>query len=320
MNNPKILALLTVIFWSFSSTLARLLSFSSPYLLFCLSFASALFIYLTYARTVYKRGLWQKLRQIPVKYFLAGLLGYYAIWVGNTESFLSYDSASETTVLNYTWLVFTVFFSTMIFNRPKKITVRAITGNVGLLLCFLSVYILAVEGRFTSFNFSNTAGLLWGLMGGMAYGLFSAYSANIPRDKRLLFLIAAVSSSLAAMLITAIFRDSSFRESIAAITLYDILYAFALGVLVDAVGYIMWTRSLQRAVATGTAIFKIASIIFLLPLLSLVIVSLVFNEKTIFEPYFLASILLLLAGIAMAQKAEGIAAWIIHPTRGHPRQ
>ncbi|MCF8227370.1 MAG: DMT family transporter [Bacteroidales bacterium] len=310
MKNPKILAILTVIFWSFSSALARLLTFSSPYLLFCFSFAFALVIYLIYAKRIYRQTFWQKLRCIPPKYFLMGILGYYAIWLGNTESFLAYDSASETTVLNYTWLIFTVFFSQLIFNRPKKISGNLIVGNVGVLFCFLSVYVLAVEGRVTTFDFTNIKGLLWGLIGGMAYGLFSAYSSKVPEEDHPLFLIAAVSSSLLAMIITFLVTVESMKQALIQISFLDVFYAFALGVLVDAFGYIMWTRSLQEAVKTGINISKIASIIFLLPLLSLVIVAIAFSEDTIFRQYFLFSILLLLIGMAFSQKAERISSYL----------
>ncbi|MDZ7743254.1 MAG: DMT family transporter [Bacteroidota bacterium] len=309
MKSPQILAALTVVFWSFSSALARLLTFSSPYLLFCFSFAFALIIYLVYARRFYGNKLLTKLKRVPPQYFLVGILGYYAIWLGNTESFLAYNSASETTVLNYTWLIFTVFFSQLIFNRPKKINTNIIVGNVGVLFCFLSVYVLAVEGKVSTFNFSNVEGLLWGLMGGMAYGFFSAYSSKVKEEDQPIFLLAAVSSSLLAMMVTFVITVDSVKEAILQISLSDVFFAFALGVLVDALGYIMWTRALQNAVKLEINISKIASIIFLLPLLSLLIVAIIFKEDTIFRQYFLFSILLLLIGIAFSQKAESISSY-----------
>lgn len=310
MQNPKVLAILTVIFWSFSSTFARLISLSSPYLLFCMSFVFALIIYLAYAGFLYKGDFIRKLKRIPARYFLIGLFGYYAIWVGNTESFLSYNSASETTVLNYTWLIFTVFFSQLFFRPPSSINARFMVGNLGVLFCFLAVYFLAVEGRIGTFDFSNTRGLFWGLAGGMAYGFFSAYSSKIPKEEHPLFLIAAISSSLLAMLATAIFRNDSFAESVLKITAFDVLIAFAMGVLVDAFGYVMWTGSLRQASKLDIDISKVASIIFFLPVLSLVIVSIVFGENTIFKDYFLFSLVFLLSGIFLSQKAELISGFI----------
>ncbi|MCF8234461.1 MAG: DMT family transporter [Bacteroidales bacterium] len=307
MNNPRTLAILTVVFWSFSSTLARMLSFSSPYLLFCLSFLFALVIYLFYAQRTYHKDLIKKLKTIPFRYFVIGLFGYYAIWLGNTESFLSYNSASETTVLNYTWLIFTVVFFQLMFRDQSKKLVALIPAYAGLLLCFISVYMLATGGSTGLFAFRNLHGLLWGLGGGMAYGFFSAYSSRVRKEDHPLFLIAALSSSLIAMLITFLLKNPMPLKVLAEITLHDILFAFAMGVLVDALGYIMWTRSLRLAKVKKADVSIIASIIFVLPALSLLIVSLVFCEPIILKGYFLLSLLFLLAGIWMTQKSEGIA-------------
>lgn len=308
MNNPFKLALFTVLFWSFSSTLARLISLSSPYLLFSLSFACALVFFLIHARQLYGRKMIIMLRKIPFRYFLIGLMGYYAIWIGNTESFLSFDSAAETTVLNYTWLVFTVFFSQTLFSRPVKLNATVIIRNMGVLLCFISVYVLSVEGDIYSFEFKNTRGLLWGLMGGASYGLFSAYSAKIPKGDHLLFLIAAAFSSLLAMIITFVISTDSIMDTIYQITISDLLLVLAIGVLVDSLGYIMWTRSLQQAATLSISITKIASIVFILPVASLIIVYLVFGEAAILRLYFLVSLLLLICGIWFSQRAEMIDA------------
>lgn len=301
MGNPRFLALLTVLFWSFSSALARAFTFSSPYLLFCLSFMFALPVYVLYAKKVYGSDFFEKIKKIPFKYFLIGLLGYYAIWVGNTESFLAYQTASETTVLNYTWLIFTVLFTQLFFQRKKALTTDTLTSNLGILLCFVSVYILAVEGNVASFDLSNTKGLLWGLGGGMAYGLFSAYSSVVPEKKLPAFLIAAIISSLIAMTGTAYFRSDGLLNELYGLSLSDWLLAAAMGLLVDAMGYIMWTRSLQMARIKKVSISKIASLIFILPILSLIIVSVIYNEYKIFRLYFLLSFLLLMTGILLAQ-------------------
>lgn len=307
MNNPKTLAILTVVFWSFSSSLARMLSLSSPYLLFCMSFLFALLIYLAYAYKNYGHKLISKLRKVPFRYFVIGLFGYYAIWLGNTESFLSYNSASETTVLNYTWLIFTVVFFQLFFRDRSKSTVQSIPAYAGLFFCFLSVYILASGGSLGFFRFENIPGLLWGLGGGMAYGFFSAYSSKVSREDHPLFLIAALSSSLFAMLLTFFLKNPMPVQILAELGVRDILFAFAMGVLVDALGYIMWTRSLRLARVKRMDVSKLASIIFILPVLSLLIVSLVFREQTFLKNYFLISLLFLITGIWISQKSETIA-------------
>ena len=189
--------------------MAKLISIKSPYLLFSLSFSFALIIYIVYAYRNYGKELFRQFRHIPVKYFLIGLSGYYAVWVGNTESFRAFDSASETTVLNYTWLIFTVFFTETIFRRKKQLNLKSIIEYTGVFAAFVSVYVLAVKGRWGQFDIGNVEGIFWGLFGGMAYGFFSAYSGTIPKKKQPVFLISAILSGLLAMLLTSYFTSGN---------------------------------------------------------------------------------------------------------------
>lgn len=303
MQNPKILAIITVLLWSFSIPLARFISLSSPYLLFSISFACALMIFLLRARSIYGNQLFSRIRAIPAQYYFIGVLGYYAIWLGNTKSFQSFDSASETTVLNYTWLVFTVLFSQLIFNRPKRVTTEVIVRNTGILLCFFAVYVLAMEGNIGGFNYANSHGIFWGLAGGASYGFFSAYSMRVPEKDHILFLLAAVFSGLVLMVLTYLIGTKNVVADLSDIRFQDILFALAIGVFVDAFGYMTWTRALQLARIRSIDISKLASIVFVLPVTSLSLVFLVFREAAIFKSYFLLSLVLLLFGIWLAQRS-----------------
>ncbi len=319
MNNPRILAVLTIVFWSFSSLLAKLISIRSPYLLFSFSFSFAILVYLIYALRLYGTKLFfQKIKKLPIKYFILGLTGYYAVWVGNTESFIAYDSASETTILNYTWLIFTVFFSETVFHSLRgKFTLKVLIEYLGIAAAFFSIYILALEGKLNSFDFTNSKGILWGLFGGISYGFFSAYSGTIDKNQQPVFLLSAVFAGLIAMLVTTFFTTNSFSDELQNIQLSDILLAAALGILVDAFGYIMWTRSLSVARNQKLNVAKVVSIVFVLPVTSLVIISLFLKEYTIFKPYFLASLGVLIIGALLAQRSQSIAASIRKKTKKH---
>lgn len=306
-DNPKILAILTVFFWSFSSLLAKLISIKSPFLLFSISFVFALIIYILYAFKTFGNNFIRKLKKIPAKYFFIGLSGYYAVWLGNTMSFRAYDSAAETTVLNYTWLIFTVFFAEIFFNKQKKKNLTAIIEYLGILAAFASVFVLSVKGNVNDFEISNTKGLAWGLFGGLSYGFFSAYSSTISKENQSIFLISAISSGLIAMLITAYFFNGNLISQIKNLTLKDIALTAALGILVDALGYIMWTRSLTIARNNQISVSKIVSIIFILPVSSLIVISIFLKEYTMYKPYFLVSIFFLLIGSFLSQKSKFIA-------------
>ena len=256
---------------------------------------------------IYGNKLISRIRSIPIQYYFMGVLGYYAIWLGNVKSFQSFDAAAETTVLNYTWLVFTVLFSQAIFNRPKVLTVDVVVSNLGILICFIAVYLLAMEGNIRGFNYANTSGILWGLFGGAAYGFFSAYSTRIKEENHALFLLAAVASGLIMMLLTYFISTENIMADLMAIRFQDILFAIAIGVFVDAFGYITWTRALQLARLQLIDISRLASLVFVLPLTSLMLVFLVFRETTILKPYFIVVLILLIIGVLLAQRSSFVA-------------
>jgi drug/metabolite transporter (DMT)-like permease len=131
--------------------------------------------------------------------------------------------------------------------------------------------------------------------------VFSAYSTVVPDDEQPLFLIAAILSSLLAMFITALFASDMLVEDFLALKTTDWLLALAMGFLVDAMGYIMWVRSLHLAIIKNINVSKLASIIFILPLLSLIIVALLYKENTILNDYFIISFVILITGIWLAQ-------------------
>jgi drug/metabolite transporter (DMT)-like permease len=302
-NKPHTLAILTVLCWSFSSLLAKLISIQSPYLLFSFSFSFALIVYLIIAYKIYRNHLFQTIKKVPIKYFLIGLCGYYAVWIGNTESFRAFNSASETTVLNYTWLIFTVFFSETIYKKQDSISLKNFIEFLGILFGFISVFILAVHGNILSFKINNINGILWGLFGGMSYGFFSAYSSTLNKERQIIFLISAISASLLAMLITSYFKSGNIILQAQKLSWQKIGLTALLGLLVDALGYIMWTRSLSISRTKNINVSKTVSIIFILPLTSLLIVSFYLKEYTITKPYFIVCILFLLGGLALTQKS-----------------
>jgi len=160
------------------------------------------------------------------------------------------------------------------------------------------------------FNYTNIHGILWGLSGGAAYGFFSAYSTRVPERDHMLFLLASVASGLLLMLLTYFISTKNIMNDLMAITGQDILFAIAIGVFVDAFGYITWTRALQLARVQLMDVSRLASLVFILPVSSLVIVFLVFREAAILESYFLIALLLLLVGIWLAQQSSFVSGMI----------
>lgn len=162
-----------------------------------------------------------------------GLLGYFVYWLGVSQSYRAYDGVAEPTVLNYTFPVFTVLFTELLFRRRgrRSFVAYAVEG-VGVALAFLSMVLMVTGGNPAQLGVANPTGLLWGLLGGASYGLFSAYSSTVPRDRQLVSLVYASGTSVLAMGVLAV----RFLPNLADLTLRDWLIVLGLGLGVDGIG------------------------------------------------------------------------------------
>lgn len=304
-----LLVSLTLLILSFGGYIGRLISVHSQFMLVTLSFfftACTLGFYFLVGRG---RGRPRPGIRWRWGFLIWGPMGYFMNMIANTQSFRAFGRASETVVLNYTWPVFTVLFSRTLFSdqeRPPS-GMAVVFEGVSLLLGLFSVTLLATEGDVTGFHITNLPGLLWGLAAGASYGLFSAFSATVTEKQQPTFLLTAIGSSLLFVLPLGLME----WELAARISPADIGAALAMGFLVNGVSYITWTSALHRARQQGVSTAKIVAPMFLVPLLSLVVVSVLLGEGKIGQPYFLLSLLFSISGSVLAQRSEGLADMLI---------
>ena len=301
MNNPNVLALVSIVIWSFGPALGRLISLKTQFLLTGVAYFFALIVFLIYNHFKDTTPFSQKLKQSKPIYFLIGLFGYSIFSLSFIQTFRAYNSASEPTILNYTWPVFTVLFTEIFFRLKKKrdVTLYLIEGS-GIILGFIAIVILITQGNIASFHIENIRGLMWGLVTGGSYGFFSAYSSTIPRERQRVFLLSAIFSSL---IFTSLL---SFNEIaiIPTLSAHDFLVAALLGVFVNGIAYITWTRANRLLREKNKHVASIASLTFFLPILSLLVITFLFKENTLFHPYFLLALILLIISSILCQKAD----------------
>ena len=255
-------------------------------------------------KDVYKNSFFEKVkRNIKIGFFV-GPFGYFIYSTALMKSYRAFDTASETTVLNYTWLIFTVIFTDLFFRkgRHKPRGLRLLEA-FGIILGFISIVILATQGKITSLNLLNIKGLAWGSMAGISYGFFSAFSSTVDQEDHSAFLFTSILTSTLWMFIF------SFREIdlISTITLNDLAVVAVRGCLLNGAGYITWTSANRIAREKGISISSIASLMFLLPLLSLIIVAVLLRENLLFKMYFLVSLVLIILSSFISQRSETIA-------------
>jgi drug/metabolite transporter (DMT)-like permease len=306
MNNPRILAFFTILLWSFGAYLTRLIALRSQFLLLALAFLFAFLTLLVFNVIQYKGFSFFNRDNLKLGYLLLGPLGYFVYSVAYTQSSRSYNSISEATILNYTWPVFTIIFTDLVFNKKshRSPLFRMVEAS-GILLGFLSIVILATRGDLGSFHI-NLPGILWGLLTGLSYGIFSAYSGTIQEEKQGIFLMAA---ALASLVLIAGFSLNEINL-LNTLTLKDIAATFALGGVLDGIGYFSWTRANRLAHQQQVDISSIASLMLILPFTSLLIVSLLLGENQLGQPYFIISLALILISSLICQKTPFIVGLI----------
>lgn len=304
MNNPKTLVLLTILFWSFGALLTRIISIKSQLLSLNLLFFFTFLFFLFYVYLQHRKDFFNEIKKIKPQYLLFGLFGYFFYYLGLVQSFHLYNTASETTILNYTFPIFTVIFTEIFFKKRKSENYGVkLIEFTGVLLGFFAVFILATKGNMTSLQSTNLPALLWGLNAGIAYGIFSAYSSSVPKQQQTLFLLAAIFSSW----ILSVLISVPELKDLSSLTLNDYFVSGLLAILVNGFGFIVWTRANRIAIEKNISIASLASLLFALPFLSLSIVSIFLSESYLFEPYFMICLIILTLSGIFCQKAELLA-------------
>ena len=307
LNNPRFYALATVALWTFFTPLVKLVSIKSQFLFITLSFSFTFLTFLIALCFIHGRGLWDRLRAMRGRHLFFGLFGYFVYWQGLIQCFREFSSASGSTVLNYTWPIFTVLFTEIIFRRTSKPRLFRLVEWFGIFLGFASVFVLATKGDVFSFEFTHLKGLLWGLLAGGSYGFFSAYSGTIPKESHGSFLLVSAGVSVLAMLPFGLTEAHLLHT----ITIRDMVIVAVLGSVFDGMGYFLWTAANRTAREQGVDISAVGSIVFFLPLLSVVGISLIFGEHELLKPYFAVTLVLLISGSVLCQRTGKVSAWIL---------
>lgn len=303
VNNPRFLVLTSILSWSFGILLMRLISIKSGLLNYTIQFFLTFLFFFFYSIFIYKKRIFLKILHIKVAYIFFGLFGYFIYWMSLFKSFQAFNSASETGILNYTFPLFTVIFRDIFFVKPKPKTLKvSFLEYGGLILGFVSVIIVTTHGNVVSLQFMNIPGILWGLLAGISYGIFSAYSSSVDREDMGVFFLAGTFVSL----ILAFFISLPELTHISQLTRLDYFYQLILAFIVHGVGYLTWAQANRMANILHISFSSLASLINVLPFLSLLIVSFFLKETELFKGYFLFSLILLIVSTYICQKSESI--------------
>ena len=215
------------------------------------------------------------------KYAFLGFLNpclYYIIL------FKAYDAlpAQEAMVINFSWPVMLVILSIPILKQSIDFK-----SFLSIIVCYLGVVVIATNGDLFSMKFVNPFGVLLMLTSTVIWSLFWLFNTKNSNDSVVsLFLIFLFSFPfiLGFVVLTNSFIIPSLEGLIGSIYI---------GFFEMGVSLVLW----QSALKISTTVSRVASLVFITPFLSLIILYLVLGEKILIST--ITGIILICTGLLL---------------------
>ena len=271
-NKAYLYAGIVICFWSTVATAFKLaLSYLEP---IQLVLYSTLFSVIVLFFIVFIQGKIHLIKsfsnQTLMQFAFLGLLNpclYYIVL------FKGYDilPAQEAMVINFSWPIMIVVLSFPILKQTIDLK-----SFLAIVICYIGVVIIASKGNIFSMNFESPLGVTYILITTVIWSLFWLLNTKNSYDSIVsLFLIFLF--SLPYILIIVYFSDSFVIPSLKGIIGSAYIGLFEMGVSV-----VLW----QLALKTSTTVSRVASLIFITPFLSLLILHFVLKEAILVSTIF----------------------------------
>ncbi len=258
-------AFLAVLFWSTSASAFKI---SLRYLdvlslLFYASITStvAFFVYLLSSK---KLNLLKALSKKD--YLYSALLGFLNPFLYYAVLFKAYSilPAQEAQPLNFIWPIMLVLLSIPLLNqkiKPKDI--------LAIIISFVGVFVISTRGDILGFKFTSPTGVLLATGSSVIWAMFWIYNIRDKRDEAVrLFLNFAFGSIF-------IFLSMLLFAGVRIPNLNGILGAAYVGLFEMGITFLLWLKALKLSKTTA----HVTNLIYLVPFLSLVVISFAVGEK-----------------------------------------
>ncbi len=198
--------------------------------------------------------------------------------------FKGYDilPAQEAMVINFSWPIMIVILSIPILKQ--KIDIKSF---LSIIVCYVGVVVIATKGDVFSMQFENSLGVVYILITTVIWSLFWLFNTKNSNDSVVsLFLIFLF--SLPYILIITYFSDSFVIPSLKGFIGSAYIGLFEMGISV-----VLW----QSALKISTTVSRVASLVFITPFLSLLILHFVLKEDILASTIF--GVILICSGLIL---------------------
>ncbi|MFT6915213.1 MAG: drug/metabolite transporter (DMT)-like permease [Motiliproteus sp.] len=282
-RSADLFGLSAVLCWSTVATAFKLsLQYLSPaQLVLCASLVSWLFLGALLVKRGQLRSTLGLFREHAKASLLLGALNptlYYLLL------FHAYDRlpAQEAQALNYTWaLTLTLLAVPLLGHRLKRAEALA------ALVCYSGVLVIATRGQLLTLEFNSLSGVLLALASTLVWALYWIFNTRDSREP-----VASLFMNVSVALVLLVSYCAATGE-LSQWDLRGLWGAGYIGVFEMGISFVCWLLAMKLTLSTA----RIANLIFIAPVLSLVLISTVLGEQIL--PSTLAGLGLILGGLLL---------------------
>ena len=264
MKKNYIYAITTVSIWSTTAAMVKKMLYDIPNLeaLSISSFFAFLFLLMVNV----KSGVIRETKKYAVKdYAIMSGLGFFGLFLYSALYYygLAQLTSQEACILNYLWPIMLVIFSCIVLK--DKLT---FAKGLAMLCSFCGIIILSLGNG--GFSAGNTAlGIISCIVAAACYGLFSVLNKRADYNQNISMMVMWLVVGICAML------SGLMTETWVPIEGKQWFGILWLGIVIDAVAYLLWAFALNGAENTA----QIANLAYLTPFLSLIVSAIFLKEK-----------------------------------------
>lgn len=281
MKRNTIYALVTVMIWSTMAAVVKKMLFNMPNLQVLAVSSGFSFLFLLLVN--WKNGSLKKWRNFSLRDYgvmsglgMLGLFLYSALYYCGIARL----GAQVACILNYLWPMMLMLFSTLILK--ERLTVLKVLAMV---CSFAGIVVLSAGNGGGEAN--TLLGMACCIVAAAGYGLFSVLNKKADLEQSMTMMVAWLTTTVCSAVL------GLATETWVPLQAGQWLGMLWLGVVVQAVGYLLWAVALKGAKNTS----MIANIAYLTPFLSLVVSAVLLKDPI--ESRAVAALVLIIGGILL---------------------